>query len=103
MDVKTPNQPAIYIPQNTGFYASFFNSLFVPSISQAPVPETDDGLWDFEDEWSDVTSRITEGSRPALAEENPDDYAEEWVDVERELGSEDGVSMSVTYQGRPRK
>ncbi|KAH6637100.1 hypothetical protein F5144DRAFT_592063 [Chaetomium tenue] len=97
--VNTPDRPVIDIPQNTGFYANFFNSLFVPPILQTPVPEADDGLWASEDDWSEVTSQITKSPGRTLDEERPDDYSEGWVDVERELDSEEGVAN----QGKHKK
>ena len=92
MEIETSSRPIMDVPQHTGFYASFFNSLFAPSISQGPVPETDDGLWASEDEWSEAMSQIPEGPRPSLAEERPADYLAEWVDVVRELDLEAGVA-----------
>ncbi|EAQ90456.1 predicted protein [Chaetomium globosum CBS 148.51] len=90
--VNTPDRPTVDIPQHTGFYANFFNSLFVPSNLQTPVPEADDGLWASEDEWSEVTSQITQGPRRTLGEEKPDDDSEGWVDVKVELDSEEDVA-----------
>jgi hypothetical protein len=85
--VETPSRP---IPQNTGFYGSFFTSLFAPSILQGPVPEIDDGLGASEDEWSEAMSQIAEGL--SLGEEHPDQYLEEWVDIGKELDLEAGVA-----------